>query len=161
VELVRHGRLDRIEERVAALGSRHRRVWLLLDGVYSMHGDRAPIEALGLLLGRHERLRLFVDDAHGTGWTGRHGRGPALERLSEAERARAVVVLSLNKSFAAGGGALVLPDEAARRRVRHTAAPLLFTGPLQPPTLGAALASARLHRSPELARLQAELLERI
>jgi 7-keto-8-aminopelargonate synthetase-like enzyme len=161
VEVVRHGRLDRIEARIRALRGRHRRVWLLLDGVYSMHGDLAPIEALGWLLGRYEQLHLFVDDAHGTSWTGRHGRGHALERLLGPERERTVVALSLNKSFAAGGGALVLPDEATRRRVRHTAAPLLFTGPLQPPTLGAALASARIHRSPELERLQAELRERV
>jgi len=161
VELVRHGRLDRIEERVVELRSRHRRVWLLLDGVYSMHGDLAPIEALGLLLGRYEQLHLFVDDAHGTSWTGHHGRGHALEHLHGPERERVVVALSLNKSFGAGGGALVLPDEASRRRVRHTAGPLLFTGPLQPPMLGAALASARIHRSPEIERLQAELRERI
>lgn len=161
VELVRHGALERVEARVRELRGRHARVWLLLDGVYSMHGDLAPIEALGWLLGRYEQLQLYVDDAHGTSWTGRSGRGHALEQLGRAERERAVVALSLNKSFAAGGGALVLPDEATRRRVRHTAGPLLFTGPLQPPMLGAALASARIHASPELERLQAELMERI
>ena len=161
VELVRHGALASVEAKIRELRERHARVWLLLDGVYSMHGDLAPIEALGFLLGRYEQLRLFIDDAHGTSWTGKHGRGHALERLGPAERERAVVALSLNKSFAAGGGALVLPDEATRRRVRHTAGPLLFTGPLQPPMLGAALASARLHASPELPRLQAELGERI
>jgi len=161
VEVVRHGRLDKIEARIRELRGRHRRVWLLLDGVYSMHGDLAPIEALGWLLGRYEQLQLFVDDAHGTSWTGRHGRGHALERLRGPERERAIVALSLNKSFAAGGGALVLPDEATRRRVRHTAAPLLFTGPLQPPTLGAGLASARIHLSAELERLHTELRERI
>jgi 7-keto-8-aminopelargonate synthetase-like enzyme/predicted N-acyltransferase len=160
-ELVRHGALDAFEARIQALRGRHRRVWLLLDGVYSMHGDLAPIEALGWLLERYEQLHLFVDDAHGTSWTGQHGRGHALERLRFASRERVVVALSLNKSFGAGGGALVLPDEASRRRVRHTAGPLLFTGPLQPPTLGAALASAQIHLSPELVRLQAELRERI
>jgi hypothetical protein len=92
-------------------------------------------------------------------WTGRHGRGWALDRLPD--RSRVVVALSLNKAFGAGGGALVLPDEATRRFVRHTAPPLLFTGPLQPPMLGAALASARLHLSPEIARLQEELRVRI
>jgi 7-keto-8-aminopelargonate synthetase-like enzyme len=161
VEFVRHGALERVEARIRELRVRHPRVWLLLDGVYSMHGDLAPIEALGWLLGRHEQLHLYVDDAHGTSWTGRHGRGHALEHLRGAERERAVVALSLNKSFGAGGGCLVLPDEATRRRVRHTAGPLLFTGPLQPPTLGAALASARIHGSPELERLQAELRARI
>jgi 7-keto-8-aminopelargonate synthetase-like enzyme len=160
-ELVRHGDLGQLEARVRELRERHPRVWLLLDGVYSMHGDLAPIEALGFLLGRYEQLRLYIDDAHGTSWAGRHGRGHALEHLGPAERRRSVVALSLNKSFAAGGGVLVLPDEDMRRRVRHTAGPLLFTGPVQPPMLGAALASARVHGSPELARLQAELGERI
>ncbi len=159
VELVRHGRLDRLEERVRALSERHRRVWFGIDGVYSMHGDLAPIEALAWLLSRHESLHLFIDDAHGMSWTGTNGRGHALEHLPERERV--VVALSLNKSFGAGGGALVLPDEATRRRVRQTAGPLLFTGPLQPPVLGAALASARIHQSAEIATLQAELRERI
>ena len=159
VEYVRHGRLDRLEERIAALSQSHPRVWFLLDGVYSMHGDLAPIDALAWLLTRHEQLHLYVDDAHGTSWTGRHGRGHALEHLPERERA--IVALSLNKSFAAAGGALVLPDEATRRWVRHTAAPLAFTGPVQPPMLGAALASARIHLSGEIEALQAELRERI
>lgn len=161
VEFVRHGALERLEARIRELRGRHPRVWFLLDGVYSMHGDLAPIEALGWLLGRYEQLHLYVDDAHGTSWTGRHGRGHALEHLRGAERERTVVALSLNKSYAAGGGALVLPDEATRRRVRYTAGPLLFTGPLQPPMLGAALASARIHATPELGRLQAELQGRI
>jgi hypothetical protein len=159
VEYVRHGRLDRLEERIAALAERHRHVWFLIDGVYSMHGDLAPVDALAWLLSRHEQLHLYVDDAHGTSWTGRHGRGHALEHLPD--RRRVVVALSLNKSFGAAGGALVLPDEETRRWVRHTAAPLLFTGPVQPPMLGAALASAHLHLSPELEALQAELRLRI
>ena len=159
VEYVRHGRLDRLEARIAALAERHRHVWFLLDGVYSMHGDLAPIDALSLLLARHEQLHLYVDDAHGTSWTGRHGRGHALEHLGD--RQRCVVALSLNKSFAAAGGALVFADEATRRWVRHTAAPMSFSGPLQPPMLGAALASARIHLSGEIEALQAELRERI
>ena len=159
VEYVRHGRLDRLEERITALSERHHHVWFLLDGVYSMHGDLAPIDALAWLLARHEQLHLYVDDAHGTSWTGRHGRGHALEHLRDRERA--VVALSLNKSFAAAGGALVLPDEATERWVRHTAAPMSFTGPIQPPMLGAALASARIHLSGEIERLQAQLRERI
>jgi len=117
------------------------------------------MDALVWLLARHEQLHLYVDDAHGASWTGRHGRGHALEHLSERERT--VVALSLNKSFAAAGGALVLPDEATRRWVRHTAAPMSFTGPLQPPMLGAALASAAIHLSPEIGQLQAELRGRI
>lgn len=159
VELVRHGRLDRLESRIRELRDHHPRVWYLLDGVYSMHGDLAPMDGLAWLLSRYEALHLFVDDAHGMSWTGLHGRGHALAHLPD--RDRVVVALSLNKSFGAGGGALVFADEATRLRVRRTAGPLLFSGPLQPPMLGAALASARIHLSDELPILQGELLERI
>jgi 7-keto-8-aminopelargonate synthetase-like enzyme len=159
VEMVRHGHLERLEERIRALRERHRRIWLLLDGVYSMHGDLAPMGALAVLLARYEQLHLYVDDAHGMSWMGRSGRGWALDRLPD--RSRVIVALSLNKAFGAGGGALVFPDEATRRFVRHTAPPLIFSGPLQPPTLGAALASARIHLSKEIARLQEDLRARI
>jgi 7-keto-8-aminopelargonate synthetase-like enzyme len=152
---VPHSRTDALEVRVRSLEPRYRRVWFLLDGVYSMHGDLAPLGELRWLLERYPSLHLFVDDAHGTSWTGRCGRGYALEGLPE--RDRLVVALSLNKSFGAGGGALVLPDEPTRQRVRHTSPPANFMGPLQPPMLGAALASARVHASDEIVRLQDEL----
>ena len=156
---VPHARIDELEQRVRRLAASHHRVWFLLDGVYSMHGDLAALDELSWLLERHPALHLFVDDAHGTSWTGRHGRGHALEGLPRRERV--VVALSLNKSFAAAGGALVLPDERTREWIRHTSAPTNFMGPLQPPMIGAALASARIHASSELDDLQAELRLRI
>ena len=159
VETVPHARMDVLDERVRELSRTRRHVWLALDGLYSMLGDAAPFDALECLLAEHEALHLYVDDAHGTSWTGRHGRGLALERLGD--HARVLVALSLNKSFAAGGGALCFPDERLLRRVRHVSGPTNFGGPLQPPMLGAALASARLHGSDALPALQSELRERI
>ncbi len=150
---------DRLESRLHALAPKYRRIWLLIDGIYSMHGKRAPLEALRYLLEHHPALHLYVDDAHGTSWTGRHGRGHALDALARSERV--VVALSLNKSFAAGGGALCFPNERLLERVRHTSVPANFSGPLQPPMLGAALASARIHASPEIEQLQRDLLHRI
>jgi 7-keto-8-aminopelargonate synthetase-like enzyme len=155
IERVPHARMDQLETRLRELEARHRRVWFLIDGVYSMHGDLAALGELQWLLERHPALQLYVDDAHGTSWTGRNGRGHALESLPR--RDRVIVALSLNKSFGAGGGALVFPDESTRQRVRHTSAPTNFTGPLQPPMIGAALASARIHASDEIDRLQGEL----
>lgn len=152
---VPHSRTHELEARIQVLEEKHRRVWFLLDGVYSMHGDLAPLDELHWLLERHPALHLFVDDAHGTSWTGRNGRGHALEGLPQ--RTRVVVALSLNKSFGAGGGALVFPDETTRQRVRHTSAPTNFMGPLQPPMIGAALASAQIHASNEIVQLQDEL----
>ncbi|MEM9173703.1 MAG: aminotransferase class I/II-fold pyridoxal phosphate-dependent enzyme [Myxococcota bacterium] len=159
VETVPHGDLERVEERTRALSADHRRIWFAVDGLFSMYGDAAPFDALACLLAACPSLHLYVDDAHGTSWAGRHGRGLALERLGHHDRV--VVALSLNKSFAAGGGALCFPNEDLKRRVRHVSGPTNFGGPMQPPMLGAALASARLHASDALPRLQHELRARI
>ena len=72
-----------------------------------------------------------------------------------------MVALSLNKSFAAAGGALVFSRRETKDQVRMCGGPLIFSGPVQPPMLGAAVASTQLHLSPELACLQRELMQRI
>jgi 7-keto-8-aminopelargonate synthetase-like enzyme len=159
VELVRHSQIDLIEQAIERLRGRSGRIWYLADGVYSMFADLAPFDDLAALLDRHDRLHLYIDDSHGVGWSGRHGRGPALERFGGHERV--IVAASLNKSFAAAGGALVFPDAELKRRVRLLGGPMIFSGPVQPPMLGAAIASARIHLSPELEMRQDALRERI
>ncbi len=159
VERVRHSCVDRIESRVRELASRCERVWYCCDGVYSMLGDYAPIPELLELLRAHEQLHLYVDDAHEIGWSGLRGSGTVLHRLPSRERV--FVAVSLNKSFAAAGGALVLPSAELRDRVRMCGGPTRYSGPIQPPMLGAALASARIHLSDELPELQEDLRERM
>ncbi|MDP9148774.1 MAG: aminotransferase class I/II-fold pyridoxal phosphate-dependent enzyme [Myxococcota bacterium] len=159
VEPVRHNRVDLLERKVARLARSHKRVWCVLDGLYSMFGDLAPLEQIAPLLDQYPQLRLYIDDAHSTSWTGKNGRGFALDRL--ADRSQIVVALSLNKAFSAGGGALIFGDDADRGRVRRCGGPMLFSGPLQPGQLGAAVASAKLHLDPGFSRLQQGLRERI
>ena len=159
VEIVRHGEIEALDERIRALSSTHERVWYLADGVYSMYGDFAPASAIHALMATHEKLHLYIDDAHGMSWIGKRGRGFARESLPWNERV--VLAVSLNKAFGAGGGAVIFHDEESRRRVRTCGGPMIFTGPLQPPMLGAAVASARLHVSGEIETMQKELHERI
>ena len=159
VERVRHNRLDRLESRVAELSKTASRtgkkVFYVCDGVYSMRGDMAPFARLRELLDAYPALHLYIDDAHATSWNGRHGRGGALDALGGHERV--VVALSLNKAFSAAGGALVLPDTRSVKLIRRCGGPMLFSGPIQPPMLGVAAASARLHLDPSFPKLQAEL----
>lgn len=159
VELVRHGQLDRAEELVARLARTRRTVWFACDGVFSMFGDLAPIALLRRILAVAPNVRLYIDDAHGMSWAGRHGRGSFLSRMPLHERL--VVATSLNKAFSAAGGCVVFPDRELRERVRLCAGPFVFSGPLQPPMLGAALASARVHKSAELALRQQALRARV
>lgn len=159
VETLLHNNLELLEERINALSKQYRHVWYLTDGVYSMFGDLAPAKELGKLLKRYEQLHLYFDDAHGMSWIGKHGRGYVLDCLPIQERM--VVATSLCKAFAAGGGALIFPNAQMHRQVKNCGGPMIFSGPIQPPMLGAAIASARIHLSPEIKRLQRELQDRV
>jgi 7-keto-8-aminopelargonate synthetase-like enzyme len=161
VELIPHNDLRTLERRLEASRRTHHRIWYAADGLYSMYGDFFPARELDLLAARYENLWLYIDDAHAASWTGAQGRGYALEHLSAETLTRTVVAMSLNKSFAAAGGAITFPDVESRRFVANVGGPLMFSGPVQPPMLGAILASARLHRSPELAERQEVLRSRI
>lgn len=159
VTQLHHSDLQSLEDHLKVLSAQHRRVWYLLDGLYSMRGDFAPIDELCALMERYPALHLYIDDAHSTTWTGTHGRGYALERIKD--RSRVVVALSLNKAFAAGGGALIFPTQQQANMVRRSGGPMVFSGAVQPALLGAAVASARIHLSPELPALQARLMSRL
>ncbi|HYR09631.1 MAG TPA: aminotransferase class I/II-fold pyridoxal phosphate-dependent enzyme, partial [Longimicrobium sp.] len=153
VETIRHRELDaRLLETAERLGRAHRTVWLAIDGIYSMYGDLAPLGLLRRALDAVPNLRLYVDDAHGMSWAGEHGRGWFLSRFPLSERV--VLGTSLVKAYAAGGGAFVFASAAERERVRLCGGPYVFSGPLQPPMLGAALGSARVHLSDEIGGLQ-------
>lgn len=158
VELVRHDQLDRACDTVRRLAQRCRTVWFCTDGVFSMYGDLAPLQVLSEILAVAPNVRLYVDDAHGMSWAGKHGRGSFLDRFPLGERV--VVATSFAKGFGAGGGCLVFSSEAERERVRLSGGPLVFSGPMQPPMMGAVRASAALHLSPEIEVLQAAMRQR-
>jgi 7-keto-8-aminopelargonate synthetase-like enzyme len=157
--VVRHNRMDLLEEKIGRLSAKHPRVWYLADGVYSMLGGFAPVQDLARLLARYPQLHLYLDDAHATSWVGRHGRGHCLDGLPD--RSRVTVALSLNKAFSAAGGVIVFASEEDRGRVRRCGGPMVFSGPIQPPMLGAAVASATLHLLPDFGALQRSLMTRI
>lgn len=159
LEVVRHNRIDQLDELLTRLRPKGGNVWYVCDGLYSMFGDFAPFAELRALLDKHDHLRLYIDDAHSTSWTGTAGRGVALEHFADDERV--VVALSLNKAFSAAGGALALPNRDILARIRRCGGTMLFSGPIQPPMLGAAVESARLHLSPGFAALQQQLAVRL
>jgi 7-keto-8-aminopelargonate synthetase-like enzyme len=127
IELVRHNRMDLLEQRLNEAEAEFERVWYLCDGIYSMLGDFAPYAELRTLLARYPKLHLYVDDAHAMSWLGEHGRGSALTYLGDSERL--VVAVSLSKAFGAAGGALALPSVELRDRIRNCGGPLMFSGP--------------------------------
>ncbi|MFN3202181.1 MAG: aminotransferase class I/II-fold pyridoxal phosphate-dependent enzyme [Bradymonadia bacterium] len=157
IHIIRHNDMDHLERKIRQLRGRHRKVWYFADGVYSMYGDFAPLDALYALMDRYPCFRLYIDDAHGMSWCGPHGCGYV--RSEKPHHPQMLLAVSLNKAFASAGGALVCPDEQTAHLVRTRGGPMIFSGPIQPPMLGAALASAQLHLSEEIVHLQRTLAD--
>ena len=159
VEMIRHSNMNMLESRIQKLKDRYNKIWYLADGIYSMYGDYAPIEDLKQLLDKYEQLRLYIDDAHGSGCIGKNGCGFVHTQLPY--HPRMFLTCSLAKSFATAGGVLIFPDEESRQLVRTCGGTLIFSGPIQPPMLGGAIASLKIHLSDELEGLQSQLRNRI
>jgi len=152
---VAHNNMEVLTAAVEDACSRFDQVWYLADGVYSMLGDVAPAAYIMELVDQHENLHAYFDDAHGFGWRGINGRGWVLDAVPW--HPRLVVAVSLAKSFGSGGAALAFPDASMAERVQISGGTMIFSGPLHPAELGAAVASADIHLSPELEERQAIL----
>lgn len=159
IELVRHNRMDLLEERIKELRSKHKKIWYMADGIYSMFGDCSPVETIYSLMNEYPELHYYVDDAHGMSIHGKHGRGFILSKHDM--HTKMVMATSLNKAFASGGGALIFGDKELARKVGTVGGPLLSSGPMQPSALGAAIASAKIHLSEEIVKMQQQLKDNI
>lgn len=159
VKMIRHNNLEHLEKLIVKYRKPDRKIWYCIDGVYSMYGDLAPLEDIYALADKYPSLQIYADDAHGFSWAGKNGLGTVRGRMPHHERL--YLAVSLCKGFGCGGALLIFPDEESRHRVRCIGNGVVFSGPIQPPMLGACIASAKLHLSGELEDLQAQLLEKI
>lgn len=162
VAVVPHNDVGFIESKLKELSATHDKIWYLADGLYSMHADFAPIHELASLVESYAQFWLYIDDAHSLSWMGARGEGFALSRLiGTPATERTIVAGSLVKSFAASGGVLALPDVKSLDRIRAVGGPMVFSGPVQPPMLGAVIESAKLHINGHVADRQQRLLSLI
>ena len=159
VEIMRHNRMDLLEDRVKLLRQKYKRIWYMADGIYSMYGDATPVNDVYELMNKYGELHYYIDDAHGMSCYGKHGRGYVLSQKPMHEKM--VFAASLAKAFATGGAVLSFPTKELARKVRTCAASLVTSGPMQPSVLGAAIASAKIHLSNEINGLQEDLMENI
>jgi len=154
-----HNDVHALNSVLAESASKHHKVWYLADGIYSMYGDTAPVTDIMELVDTYRNLHVYFDDAHGVGWRGEHGKGHVLSQVPLHERM--IVIGSLAKSWGAGGSVLVLPDGEMAEQVLLAGATFTFSGPLHPAELGAAVAAADIHLSPERDERERRLLEGI
>jgi 7-keto-8-aminopelargonate synthetase-like enzyme len=133
---------------------KHPRVAYVADGAYSM-GGHAPVRELFELQDRYG-LFLFFDDSHSFAVHGERGEGYVRSRMPEMNPLT-VIVASLNKGFGASGGVILLGPEEREPMLTRFGGPLAWSQGENVAAIGAALASAAIHRSPELGELQRRL----
>ena len=108
---------------------------IVVDGVFSMGGDLCKLPGIVKLAGEYG-ARVMVDEAHGLGVLGRHGRG-ACEHFG-LEDGVDIVMCTFSKSLASLGGCI-----AAKKKVvdyvKHVSRPFIFSASIPPPNVGATL----------------------
>jgi 8-amino-7-oxononanoate synthase len=118
-----------------------RRALIVVEGVYSMDGDLAPLAAIVELKKRYGAL-LFVDEAHSLGCVGATGRGVG-EHAAVARGDVDVWMGTLSKSLASCGG-YVAGSRALVELMKYKAGGFVYSAAISPANAAAALAALRI-----------------
>jgi 8-amino-7-oxononanoate synthase len=119
---------------------------VVVDGVFSMEGDIAPLPEI-VAAAREFDAAVMVDDAHGIGVLGPTGRGTAEHYGLEDDVD--LVMGTFSKSMASVGG-FIAGDEAIIDYIKHRARTLIFSAAPPPASVAAALATVEImEREPE------------
>jgi len=119
---------------------------VVVDGVFSMEGDIVDLPGLVALCKRYG-CRLMVDDAHGVGVLGQHGRGTA-EHFGLEEDVD-LIMGTFSKSLASVGG-FIAGDTRVIDWIKHRARSLIFSAAPPPASVAAVLKAVEIiEREPE------------
>lgn len=147
VSVVPHNDAQAVRRELAAGVAPGGRTLVLVESIYSVLGDAAPLRELAAACEEHGAL-LVVDEAHGLGV---HGAG-LVAREGLAGLPHVVVTATLSKALGSQGGA-VLGSPAVIEHLVNRARPFIFDTGLAPASTAAALAAAELVAThPELPR---------
>jgi len=153
VQVYPHCRADYLEKYLSQSSGFRRRL-IVTDGLFSMDGDLAPLDAIADLAERHDAM-LLVDEAHATGVFGAAGRG-ACEHFGVEDRVTARIG-TLSKALGSLGGFVVGPTSVIEWLVNR-ARPYVFS--TAPPECLAAAALEGLRVIRDEPRRRQELLSR-
>jgi 8-amino-7-oxononanoate synthase len=151
----RHNRLDKLESMLRRAESDGGGVLVVVDGVFSMEGDLAPLPEITALCRAHG-ARLMVDEAHGVGVLGARGAG-ACEAF-EVEDEVDLRMGTFSKSLASCGGFIAGPADVVDF-LRVQSRSFMFTAAAVPAAVGAAQGALRIIRSDEGPQLMARVLD--
>lgn len=152
----RHNDIDDLE-RVLKSIDKDKGKLVIVDGLFSMEGDIAPLPEIVPLCKKYG-ARLMVDDAHAVGVLGR-GRGTSahFDMTDDVD----LIMGTFSKSFASLGG-FIAGDAGVIDYIQHTARSMIFSASIPPANCAAALAALRIMREePERVERLSEVGEKM
>ena len=147
----KHNNPADLEKRLRRLKDRVANTIIIVEGIYSMLGDRAPLREIAEVKQAYGGY-LMIDEAHSLGVLGDHGRGLCEE--AGVEEAVDFVVGTFSKSLGSIGGFCV-SDHPELELVRYASRPYVFTASSSPSTI------ASTRKALEIIRTRSELRERL
>ena len=152
----RHNDMEDLDRVLANIPEKQGRL-VVVDGLFSMGGDIAPLDRIVPVCRRHS-ARLMVDDAHAMGVLG-GGKGTA--QLFGLTGEVDLIMSTFSKSFASLGG-FVAGDEDVIHYIKHFARSMIFSASIPPSNTAAALAALEVMRTePERIARLSQIAERM
>jgi len=143
----RHNDAADLDKRLRRLGERIDNTLIIVEGIYSMMGDQAPLADIAEVKRKYGGM-LLVDEAHSLGMLGEHGRGVA--EAAGVEDDVDFVVGTFSKSLGAIGGYCV-SNHAELEAVRFAIRSYIFTASPSPSVIASTRVALRLMQErPEL-----------
>ena len=130
-----HSDMDELKACLQASQNSRRRL-IATDGVFSMDGDYAKLDAICDLAEKYQAW-VMVDDSHATGFTGTNGRGTA-ELYGVQDRVD-IITSTLGKALGGASGGFTTGRGPIIALLRQRSRPYLFSNSLAPPIVSAAL----------------------
>ncbi len=134
-----HNDMDSLQQVLASLPADAGKL-VVVDGLFSMQGDIAPLPELVPLCKRYG-ARIMVDEAHSAGVMGPTGAG-VTEHFSLSEEVD-LVMGTFSKSFASLGG-FIAGERKVITFIRHNARSLIFSASMTPASVASALAALEI-----------------
>ena len=136
----RHNDPADLDKRLRRLGDRIENTLIIVEGIYSMMGDQAPLAEIAEVKRKYGGL-LLVDEAHSLGMLGDHGRGVA--EAAGVEDDVDFVVGTFSKSLGAIGGYCVSNHDQLNA-IRFAIRSYIFTASPSPSVIASTRAALRL-----------------
>lgn len=139
-KIYQHADMDQLEQHLREASDQRIRL-IATDGVFSMHGDLAPLPEICELADQYGAM-VMIDDCHATGFIGETGRGTP-EYYGVKDRID-IITSTLGKAVGGASGGFTTGRREIIELLRQRSRPYLFSNTMAPPVVAASIRAVDL-----------------